>query len=156
MKFTCLWATVLLCFLFSCHPETDLPNPQYGIVGNTESSAVGCQVQFIQFDLNSEMYSINGSEWLEFNSTFTASADFFPEVQIIMESETMTFCDFLELSIECYTYTVEQLTNPQRSRYTIQLSEEALVPLVNGVSVGGKFERNRRYEMAVDTVAIES
>lgn len=81
------------------------------------------------------MYSINGSEWLEFNSTFTASADFFPEVQVIMESETMTFCDFLDLSIEGYTYTVEQLTNPQRSRYTIALSEEALVPLVNGVSV---------------------
>lgn len=155
MKFTYLLATVLSSFLFSCHPETDLPNPQYGIVGNMESSVAGCQVQFLQFDLNSEMYSINGSEWLEFNSTFTASADFFPEVRIIMESETLTFCDFLELSIEGYTYTVEQLTNPQRSRYTIALSEGALVPLVNGVSVAGKFKRHRRYETAVSGVAVE-
>jgi hypothetical protein len=155
MKFTYLWTTVMSCLLFSCHPETDLPNPQYGIAGNTESSSAGCQVQFFQFDLNSEMYSINDGEWLEFNSTFTASADFFPEVQIIMESETMTFCDFLELSIEGYAYTVEQLTNPQRSRYTVQLSEEALVPLVNGVSVAGKFKRHRRYETTINAVAVK-
>lgn len=155
MKFQILSIILLSLFCWSCHQNVDLPKPQNSLVTNSNYSITGCQIQFLQFDLNTQMYSFNGNDWIEFDQAFTASADFFPAARIVMETETMIFCDFVDLDIDEYTYSVEQLTNPQRSRYTVLLSEDTLVPLVNGVGVAGKFERSRRYETASNVIEVQ-
>ena len=111
------------------------------VSGKLERQINDCSTRSFYFDLNSEVYTFGGP-FKEFDEHFSASANFQP-AEILIYANNVALCDYLDLELENYSYTLESSPVPH---YRVLLSETDLVPLVNGVGVGGRFQYKKKFE----------
>ena len=97
--------------LFSCSKSSQIPDSQF-----SESS---CEVVEFAINFNSEVYSLNGSEFVDYDSKITGWIPDETDPTFYIITYDWRFCNFLELDIEQFSFTVEEINNPDGFWYEV-------------------------------------
>ena len=113
-------------FLISCTPE---PIPK----------VVNCIKKDLAFDYNQEAYSLDGQPWQDFDSQISIYIPDVGEAQFYIQTFELTFCPFLELDLETYSWALEDIGNPDGWWYVVYTTPEIFTEILNGKTVNGSF-----------------
>ena len=140
MKFNLLLITLLL---FSCTKSNQIPDPtppQFSLA-NPNAADVACESHDFSINFEFESYSIDGGETFPWNTIISGWIPDETDPTFYLISYDWRFCNFLELALEDYSFTVEEISNPDGYWYEVTTSETEFAALLNGATLTGKLEK---------------
>jgi hypothetical protein len=140
MKFNLLLTTL---FLFSCTKSNQIPEPQFRLY-NPVADISSCQIHDFTINFEYESYSIDGGEPHPWNSKLSGWIPDETSPVFYIITYDWRFCNFLELDLETYSFTVEDIGNPDGYWYEVTTSEAEFANVLAGLSVHGRLKRYQR------------
>jgi len=133
MYTTPLLTALCLILLTNCTTNQNLPTPNYSISA--------CQAQHVELNFAAETYALNDMPFEHFNQKVVGWIPDETEPTFYIISYQMLLCDHLELSIENYTFQLEEIGNPDGYWYEVTTTEEIFAQLLNGEILKANFKK---------------
>lgn len=134
--------------LFSCSKSSEIPEPQFHF-SNPAAAVSSCSIHEFTINFEFESYSIDGGEPHPWNSKISGWIPDETDPTFYIITYDWRFCNFLELALEDYSFTVEEIGNPDGYWYEVTVSEADFVNIMSVHTVEGRFKRFKKKDFEV-------